>query len=55
MLKFSSHVSGVFPKVLKLSCAVSEYKPLVRGQVEEQERRVDDVVGRCSLTLSNTG
>jgi len=31
MLKLSSNVSDVFPKVLKLSCEVSECKPLHVG------------------------
>jgi len=32
MLKLSSNVSDVFPKVLKLSCEVSECKPLTVGR-----------------------
>ena len=31
VLKLSSNVSGVFPKVLKLSCEVSECQPLPWG------------------------
>ena len=31
MLKLSSDVRDVLPKVLKLSCEVSEYKPLTSG------------------------
>jgi hypothetical protein len=33
VLKFSSNVSDVFPKVLKLSSEVSECKPLIDGTV----------------------
>ena len=35
MLKLSSYVSGVYPKVLKLSSDVSECKPLVAGELDD--------------------
>ena len=50
MLKLSSNVSDVFPKVRKLSFDVSECKPLLRGPSEGGRAAVEDVL-RQGFTL----
>jgi len=48
VLKLSSNVRDVFPKVLKLSCEVSECKPLhigLRGIPLALDMSVEDIAG----------
>jgi len=57
VLKLSSNVSDVNPKVLKLSSEVSECKPLIAAISTEatQESALEELlnkVGRCRLSLS---
>jgi len=51
VLKLSSNVSDVFPKVLKLSFEVSECKPLVTGDYRKNGTFLDDAEYGQGLTL----